>query len=309
MKALKRIYQKTILSIVLITLFTSVQLFAQTDSTVTEEPVVEESTLISPTIDFITVQKGDNTIDLKAGIRAKVNGALVKFHLLKITFVQVTESGDKVLGFVLSKQHEKAVFNTKTDSLITNAEGMLHFKAIFAGNKAMEPAEEEILIKRARLEIVPIKEDSLLTVQLKLIDLSTGLAVPVPETALGIFVNRLYNPLKIGEGTTDENGEVTIEVPATLPGDTTGNIALLAKLDEHELYGNLEAGVTQKWGVPVSNKIEMERALWSSYTPMWMIILFSIMMAVVWGHFIVIIYQLIRLRNEEPKVLVNTKNC
>ena len=102
---------------------------------------------------------------------------------------------------------------------------------------------------------------------------------------------------------------MTIEVPATLPGDTTGNIALLAKLDEHELYGNLEAGVTQKWGVPVSNKIEMERALWSSYTPMWMIILFSVMMAVVWGHFIVIIYQLIRLRNEEPKVLVNTKNC
>ena len=52
--------------------------------------------------------------------------------------------------------------------LLKLREGKLHFKAVFAGNKAMEPAEEVVAFKRARLEITPVKEDSLLTVTSKI---------------------------------------------------------------------------------------------------------------------------------------------
>ncbi|MBK7819449.1 MAG: hypothetical protein IPJ60_19345 [Sphingobacteriaceae bacterium] len=57
--------------------------------------------------------------------------------------------------------------------------------------------------------------------------------------------------MKIGEGTTDENGEVTVEVPNNLPGDDKGNITLLAKLDENETFGNMAASAVQKWGLPI----------------------------------------------------------
>jgi len=282
--------------------------YAQTDSTQKtdsiqkEEPVAEEeSSLISPSLEFISIQKGDSTIDLKATLQAKIKGTFYKLSLLKITFVLVTDTSEKVLGFVITDQLGKAAFNVKAGSLQTDAAGKLHFKAMFAGNKQMEAAEEEVTIKRAMLVITPVKEDSLLTVKVKLIDIGTGTETPVPETALGIFVTRFFNPLKIGEGTTDENGEATVEIPNDLPGDANGNISLLAKLDESEVYGNLEAVAVQKWGIPVSDKIEIqERSLFSSNPPVWMLVTFIILMVVVWGHYIVIVYELFRLRKEEP---------
>lgn len=286
-------------------------MFAQADSvkqktdttTKAGQPAAaEEVTLISPSVEFASVQKSDNTIDLKAGLKAKVKGTFYKLPLLKITFKQVTETAEKELGFIITDREGKAVFNVKADSLVTDKEGKLHFKAVFAGNKSMDAAEEELTIKRARLVITPVKDDSLLSVSAKLVDLGTGAEKPVPEAVLGIFVKRLFSSLKIGEGTTDENGEATVEIPSNLPGDAKGNITLTGRLDDNELYGNLEATVVQPWGIAVSDRIEDQpRALWSSHPPMWMLLTFIVLMSVVWGHYIVILVQLIRLRKEEPK--------
>ena len=166
----------------------------------------------------------------------------------------------------------------------------------------MEAADEVADFKRAKLVITPVKDDSLLTVQIKLVDLGTGTETPVPETAVGIFVNRLFYPLKVAEGTTDENGEATVEIPDNLPGDPKGNLTLIGRLDENETYGNLEATVVQPWGIPVSNIFHaLPRALWSEHPPLWMLVTFIILMSVVWGHYLIIIIQLFRLRKEEPE--------
>jgi hypothetical protein len=249
------------------------------------------------------VQKSDNTIDLKAALKAKINGASKNLELLKISYVLVTDSIEKPLGFVITDRNGKAVLNIKADSLKADKEGKLHFKALFAGNKAMEAAEGEVSIKRARLEITPVKGDSTFSVTVKLIDLGTGAETPIPETVLGVFVGRLFFPLKVGEGTTDATGEVSVEIPKNLPGDTKGNITLLAKIDENELYGNLEASVTQPWGARVSDQLkELPRSLWSPHPPIWMLATFIILMVAVWGHYIVIVVQLFRLRKEEPQL-------
>lgn len=266
-------------------------------------PAVEEPSLTAPSVSFIGVQKGDNSIDLKAALKAKVKGWTVNLYKLKVTFYQTVNEEDVVLGFAITDNSGKATFNIKGDSLKTNADGKLQFKMVFAGNKLLEPAEETIAFKRARLEMTPVKEDSLLTVQVKLIDMSTAEAKPVPETVVGIFVKRLFLPLKISEGTTDENGEASVEFPANLPGDAKGDLTLIAKLDENEEYGNLETSVVKPWGIPVSNKIEDQpRALWSSHPPIWMLITFIVLMAAVWGHYLVIIYELFRLRKEQPHI-------
>jgi hypothetical protein len=161
-----------------------------------------------------------------------------------------------------------------------------------------------IVVKRGRLEITPVKEDSLLTVKVKLVDLSSGTEMPVDSTTLGVYVKRLFSALKLGEGTTDATGETTVEIPNDLPGDAKGNLTLLARLDENETYGNMEASVVQQWGTPVSDEVkELPRALWSSHPPIWMLITFVVLMSTVWGHYLVIIIQLFRLRKEEPKTV------
>jgi len=302
----KKAFRQIIILTGLLTIFlVPARLFAQADSTtVQKEDTIaqEESSLISPSLQFIGVQKGDNSVDLKIAMQAKVKNSSVKLSLLKVALLQITDTAEKELGFVITNGQGKAVFNVKADAVTADKEGKLHFKASFAGNKAMEPAEEEVSFKRARLVITPVKEDSLLSVQVKLIDLGTGTETPVPETLVGIFVKRSFFPLKVGEGTTDVNGEAIVEIPNNLPGDAKGNITLFAKLDENELFGNLEASVIQQWGVPVSDKFqEMPRALWSAHAPLWMMITFIILICTVWGHYLVIIIQLFRLRKEEPE--------
>lgn len=269
----------------------------------------EEVALISPAIELISIQKGDSSVDLKATVKAKVGGKMRKLYGLKAVFYIITDSAETAVGTLVTDRNGFAILNVKAGQLVTNPDGTLHFKVAVAGPKNMEAGEGEVTVKRAMLVLTPVKEDNLLSVQLKLVDLSTGEEKPVPETAVGLFVKRSFYPLKLGEGNTDENGEATVEVPNGLPGDPLGNITLLAKLDENETYGYLESASTQKWGVPVSNRIEDQpRALWSSHPPLWMLITFIILMTAVWGHYIVIVYELFRLRKEQPHVADATQS-
>lgn len=270
--------------------------FSQEDSTAKAE--AEEPETMSPMIEFVSLQKADQTIELKAIFKAKIDGAISKLEGLKVEFFAVSDSDAKI-GEAVTNRNGIAIINLKADGLTADTAGKLNFKVSYAGTDKIDAAEEVLAIKRARLEITPVKEDSLLTINVKLIDLSTGTETPVTETELGIYVKRLFNPLKIGEGTTDEAGEASIEIPNDLPGDVNGNLTFIAKVLENEDYGNLETSVVQKWGQPVSNEMKaMPRALWSPHPPMWMLITFIVLMGTVWGHYVVIIYELFRLRGE-----------
>lgn len=300
-----RCFKKTAAFFAIISLlFISANSSAQTtDTTKAKETAVDTAKIfLSPSMEFTTVQKSDNTIDLKAVMKTKFNGNSVRLPKLKITFNEITDAGEKTLGSVLTDGRGTALLNYKSESLTADKEGKIHLKAVFAGNKSMDVADGEMTIKKARLEITPVKEDSILSVQLKLIDLSTGTERPVAAD-LAVYVKREFFPLKIGEGKTDSTtGTASIEIPNNLPGDAQGNIVLIGRLDESETYGMLEATSTQKWGVPVSTKINIEeRALWSTHPPLWMLITFIVLMVAVWGHYIVIVFELFRLRKEKTE--------
>ena len=105
--------------------------FSQTDSTQKTEVVATgEKELIVPSLDLISIQMGDNSIDLKASLQAKVNKVVYKLPLLKVTFIQVINEEEKELGFVITDRAGNAVFNYKSDSLITDVEGKVNFKWI-----------------------------------------------------------------------------------------------------------------------------------------------------------------------------------
>ena len=127
-----------------------------------------------------------------------------------------------ILNRIKNKVNQRA--NNKVDKAIDKGLDDVEGKS----KTKQETAEGEVTIKRARLEIVPVKGDSTNSVQIKLIDIGTGEEKPMPEIAVGIFVKREFNPLKIGEGPTDESGEASVDVPNNLPGDDKGNITLLA---------------------------------------------------------------------------------
>jgi len=293
---MRKTFQIPIVSFLVLLIISPGKIIAQSDTT------KKEAATYAPLIEFSSIQKGDKSVDLKTSVKAKINGTLTKLAGLKIEFTIGADTSAKILGEAITDSKGVAIFTCNPDQLITDKEGKLNFKASFAGKDSIESAEEMIVVKRGRLEITPVKEDSLLTVKVKLVDLSTSTEMPVDSTTLGVYVKRLFSALKLGEGTTDATGETTLEIPNDLPGDAKGNLTLLARLDENETYGNLEASVVQQWGIPVSDEVkELPRALWSSHPPIWMLITFIVLVTAVWGHYIVIIFELFRLRKEEPK--------
>jgi len=295
---MRKTFQILIISSLIFLIISPAKIIAQSDTT------KKEAATYAPLIEFSSIQKGDKSVDLKTSVKAKINGTLTKLAGLKVEFTIGADSIAKILGEAITDSKGVALFTCKPDQLTTDKEGKLNFKASFASKDSIESAEEMIVAKRGRLEIVPVKEDSLLTVKVKLFDLSTGTEMPVDSTTLGVYVKRLFSALKLGEGETDATGETTVEIPKDLPGDAKGNLTLLARLDENETYGNLEASVIQQWGMPISDEIkELPRALWSSHPPIWMLITFIILVTAVWGHYIVIIFELFRLRKEEPKTV------
>ncbi len=290
--------------ILLLTTLLLLNLFAKTSQA--QDSAAAEK--VSPTIDFVCIQKGDNSVDLKATYKAKIKGGFLKLSELKIDFFATTDSAEKKLGSSYTDHNGVALLNCKAEDVIADKEGKIHFKTSFAGDAKTEAAEEVVAATRAKLIITAVKVDSALSVQVKLVDLSTGTEKAIPETDLAVFVKRLFYPLKVGEGKTDSSGMIAVDIPNDLPGDAKGNIVLMAKLDDNETYGNLEASVTQQWGIPVSDEVkELPRALWSPHPPMWMLITFIILISVVWGHYIVIVYELFRLRKEEKQPVGTTE--
>ncbi len=278
--------------------------FAQADSAKTTADTTvaaTEPSLLSPSLELLSIQKADSSVDLKVALKTKFKGSTIKLPLLKVTFYQVADTVNKEMGFIITDLNGKGVFNCKANQVLVDKDGKVHFKAMFAGNKSMEATDGEVTAKRARIDITPIKEDSVTSVKVKLIDVGTGKEAGVSNIVVGIFVKRQFFPMKLGEVTTDTTGEGTLEIPKGLPGDANGNITLIAKIDENETYGNLESSTSQNWGVAVSDANSvMPRALWSSHPPVWMVITFVILVATVWGHYFVIVFELLRLRKEEP---------
>lgn len=277
-------------------------LIMSSQTVIAQEANKEEIEMISPNVELIAIQKADNTIDLKASVKAKINGKTRKMHSLKIHFFLITDTSETEIGALNADNSGAATFNVKTEQLRISSDGFVKCKAVVNANKNMEEGEAEFSFKKALLTIRPASSEDVKSVEIKLVEITKDGETPIPNSTIGIFVKRSFKPLKIAEGTTDESGVATIEFPNNLPGDEKGNLIVFAKLDEDENYGNLEASFTgEKWGIAVSKQHQDQpRALWSSHPPLWMLITFVILMAAVWGHYIVIVYELFRLRNEKP---------
>jgi hypothetical protein len=277
-------------------IFSGGGLRAQETEAETEE---EEIELISPSMDLQTIQRADGSVVLTAALRARIEGSLRLLWGLKVRFYQETSDGEIELGEAISDQKGVSRVEVNPEKIKTEKSGMLTFIARYGGNKSLEEAEETVSITRAILRAEPLTGDDGYSLNLSLMSGSEEQANPLPEMDLNVYVQRMFTPLKIGETATDEEGAAVIEIPDSFTGDAVGNITLLVRLEDNDDYGMLEASVVQPWGIPVSDQItKMPRSLFSQDPPLWMLITFIVLMVTVWGHYFVIVYELVKLRKD-----------
>jgi hypothetical protein len=179
-------------------------------------------------------------------------------------------------------------------------EGITTILASYNGNDTLRSASTDIEIKDVFLEISFDIEDSvkILTVQAREFN-NEGQLTPVEELDINIGVQRLYSILPIDDIETDENGIGILEFPDDIPGDSSGLITILARIDEHDYFGTVTKTSSVNWGIPVSYELKrLPRQLFTDEAPLWMIIGVFIALVGAWYHFLLSVYKLIKLRNE-----------
>ena len=138
---------------------------------------------------------------------------------------------------------------------------------------------------------------------------------PVEDADVNFYVPRLFSDQLIGEGSI-RDGKCSIEFPENIAGDTIGNISLIARIEDHDNYGNVEREIKDfRWGStqPIEEDkslmtIEITiptRALWHTNAPLWMIVTLIILLTGVWSHYFYVIYQLFRMKKLSPDKNIN----
>ena len=129
--------------------------------------------------------------------------------------------------------------------------------------------------------------------------------VPIEELDLYFYVKRTFSLLPIGDifNSTDENGVVEVQFPDDLPGDTEGNIILVVKIIESDLYNDLSLEITKNWGIPTQiDQAEEKRSLWAAAAnaPITLVIAVSGMILVIWFIIFYIIFVLFKISKITP---------
>ncbi|MBR9998215.1 MAG: hypothetical protein KFF73_04550 [Cyclobacteriaceae bacterium] len=127
-----------------------------------------------------------------------------------------------------------------------------------------------------------------------------SISEPVPELDLYFYVERTFKPLPIGDifNTTDEEGKVTIEFPVDLPGDSLGNVIILARIQESDEFADTEVKQEIKWGVPLEIRDnENKRSLWAAgaNAPIPLLILVNSLILIAWSIIFYLIFKLYRI--------------
>jgi hypothetical protein len=182
---------------------------------------------------------------------------------------------------------------------IYNDEYYTSYIARFEGNEKVETSEEVLEVKNANIDFEFVLIDSIKHIKFKgTITGNKGEELPLADDDLYFFVPRMFSSLKIAEGWFEEDGTGVIEFPKNIIGDSLGMVSVIAKIEEHFDYGNIEKRKIANWAVPFHpSQLEgPSRELWTPIAPMWMIITLIIMLTGVWGHYIYAIYELYKIK-------------
>jgi hypothetical protein len=269
----------------------------------TKDSTKEGVEKINPAIKFSVLKNSDDTRILTAVFtyRDKETREFINVNDISLNFISGTESNHK-LGTIKTDNEGVAKYIIPADFKYSrNDSGYIHFAIEFEGNEKFEASSSEVDIIDVQIKLTLEEVDSVKNVRVEANKvLGEGKIVPLEGDIIYICAERMFSHLKLGEITL-ENGTGSFEFPSNLPGDSLGNITVIAKFDENEIYGSVEKSENVNWGIKTyHHAIYHPRSLWTAVAPIWMIVTLSIMLLGVWGHYFYVFIQLIRLKRIKP---------
>jgi len=264
-------------------------------------------------ISFNALYTSNDTVVLTATVFRQKERDVIWLQNARISFSAGDgKSNGIALGKVSSDSMGNAVLTVPLNfPLPSNEEGMIQYTASFDGNQNYLPVAESFQSKPARLEVSFYEEDSVKYIRVTGTQFSRKEDIePLSGETVNLFVPSLFRPLPIGEISLGEDGTGNMEFPMSLIGDSSGNITVIARIDEHDKFGFVKGQAQIGWAIPkhLLAQDKPSRELWTPVAPIWMIITLLIMLAGVWAHYIYAIIQLIKIKTSSKKETLPEKD-
>ena len=220
----------------------------------------------------------DNIPYIKVMAREKVGRQFLPQNNITVNVYLGEEAEGNLMEKVITNYKGEArayipvSLKTLWDSLQT-----ANFIAVSEATKDFESVNSELEITKARLEIDTLTEDDIRSVVVKITQLSNGEWIPAEEVDLKVMVQRSLRNLPVSGDddiyTTDETGTVAAEfLRDSLFGDKEGDLTIIARTEDNDLFGNIFASKIVNWGkAPVITSNFNKRSLWAPRfrTPYW----------------------------------------
>jgi hypothetical protein len=265
---------------------------------------------INPSLKFSVLKNNDGTRTLNASFayRDKETKEFVNVKDIPLTIITGTNSVQKI-GIFKTDQDGKVKCDIPVAYKYSkNDSGYIHFAVEFEGDAKFEATSSEIDLVDLQIKLSLEVIDSVRTVKVEAAKiLNDDKTEPLNGETITISIGRMFSHLKVGEIAL-ENGLGTFEFPMDILGDSLGMVTIIAKFEDHEIFGSILKSEIKDWGIKTyHHTVYHPRSLWTAVAPIWMIITLSIMLLGVWGHYIYVILQLIRLKRIKPEIIKEAK--
>jgi Ni/Fe-hydrogenase subunit HybB-like protein len=234
---------------------------------------------------------------LSATLKGQAEGKFFPLGDLKVNFYYTSGKEKKALGTVATSGKGKAVLDIPEEITSSGGEkGVYAYSASFEGNDKYRSSSGSLEIKNVSMELSFFQKEGEKEMSCKASEAGPdGKPVPLSDVKIEFYVPRTFSLLKVGEGTMAD-GVANVEFPVTLPGDSAGNLTIVAKIEDNDSYGNVEATGMINWGKPLPPMKIAKRGLGDTDAPLWMVYTLIILLSVVWFHYMYIIFTVFRIR-------------
>jgi len=251
---------------------------------------------------FTCTSTSTDSIELKSQISVRHDDWNTNLMNALVKFTVGDKDSTKLIGQVKTGTDGVAILKVPSKRMyFRNAEGLIAFKAEYAGDAKYIASEGESAVKPGKLIISFYEEDSLRYIKVTALQLEAdGNEKPLGGQTVLVYVPRMISLLKIAEITLDSLGVGTAEFPKNIIGDSIGNLIVIARIEENDIFGNVTAESKINWGLSkhLLNSEKPTRELWTPVAPLWMIITLIIMLLGVWGHYVYTIVQLFMIKKK-----------
>jgi hypothetical protein len=238
---------------------------------------------------------------LQVKVNTKIKGKFTNVGGIPVKLFLDKDSAGTFIANVTTNEKGEATAYIPTSVKAEWATSIKHtFLATFEGNKKYGPAKGDLTMAKAKI-LIDAGSDK--TVTASVFELKDTTWTPVKGVEVILAVRRMDSDLPINETptfTTDSTGKASGDFKRdSIPGDSKGNITLVAKIVDNDQYGNLLIEKTVPWGakfVPVNNFNERSLFATRNKAPIWILVIAYSIAISVWSVLIMLVFNLLRIR-------------